>query len=70
MKNIKHLTLVLTTVIIGISLLFYIAGAVSQASLSIQEWNESSRGVVSVFWVFAECLAIGITLMEYSTKRY
>lgn len=49
MKKIKLFTLLFFLS----CLIFYIAGSVASASLSIKEWDEFTRGTVSTFWVAA-----------------
>lgn len=53
----KVLTLVF--LIVFISLIFYVGGAVCSGSFYIPAWNEVTRGMIAFFWV-AACAGVTV----------
>lgn len=62
MSKMKKKLIYSILAIIGISVIFFVAGAFGNASFDISEWSTESRGFIAVFWTVFVFFIVGIIL--------
>lgn len=61
-KAMKNKLIYSTLAIIGISVIFFLAGAFGNASFDIREWSTGSRVFIAAFWTIFVFFVVGIII--------
>ena len=62
MSKMKKKLIYSILAIIGISVIFFVAGAFGNASFDISEWSTESRGFIAIFWTIFVFSVVGMIL--------